>query len=399
MTTTAPSRPRVPAARCAGCRRATRTRPRTRHSVNYDTTRAGRHARDAGEQLVHERQHAGVHRRRWLRGRHGQRLDDGHDQDLQRHEHVGHARPDAERHAGRRRATTRCPSATLADGTYTAQSQQTDAAGNTGFSSANTFTVDTVRPTVTVNQAAGQNDPTNQQPVNFTVDLQRAGHRLRRGRRDDRRDGAGHEGRHRHRRPERLQRRRLRLDGLAAPSPPSVGQDKATDAAGNLQHGVDLDRQHRHARPHEPDRHLDQPRRPDARRTPRRSSGRSRSASPSAASTRPTSASSTSRTRSRARGSSRSRRAARARPTRSPSPPAPATARCGSTWSTTTRSPTPSATSSAARATATATSPARRSSIDKTVPTVVSITRDDPNPTHCGDASTGRSRSARTSPA
>src|SRR5207249_4292145 len=59
--------------------------------------------------------------------------------------------------------------ATLADGTYTAQASQTDTAGNTGFSSANTFVVDTVRPSVTVNQASGQADPTNQQPVNFTA--------------------------------------------------------------------------------------------------------------------------------------------------------------------------------------------------------------------------------------
>jgi len=60
-------------------------------------------------------------------------------------------------------------SATLADGTYTARAEQNDTAGNTGYSSANTFAVDTVVPTVTVNQAAGQNDPTNQQPVNFTA--------------------------------------------------------------------------------------------------------------------------------------------------------------------------------------------------------------------------------------
>jgi peptidoglycan/xylan/chitin deacetylase (PgdA/CDA1 family) len=48
-------------------------------------------------------------------------------------------------------------SAPLADGTYTAQAQQGDAAGNTGFSSANTFTVsvpDTTPPTVTLTQPA-----------------------------------------------------------------------------------------------------------------------------------------------------------------------------------------------------------------------------------------------------
>jgi hypothetical protein len=34
----------------------------------------------------------------------------------------------------------------LADGQYTAQARQSDSAGNTGFSSANTFTVSTVGP-------------------------------------------------------------------------------------------------------------------------------------------------------------------------------------------------------------------------------------------------------------
>ena len=37
----------------------------------------------------------------------------------------------------------------LADGTYTAQTAQSDAAGNIGYSAATTFTVDTTPPTVT----------------------------------------------------------------------------------------------------------------------------------------------------------------------------------------------------------------------------------------------------------
>ena len=41
-------------------------------------------------------------------------------------------------------------SASLAQGTYTAQAQQSDAAGNVGFSSANTFTVDTTPPDVSL---------------------------------------------------------------------------------------------------------------------------------------------------------------------------------------------------------------------------------------------------------
>src|SRR3954452_18375677 len=47
-----------------------------------------------------------------------------------------------------------------------------DGAGNTNNASTstdNTVTWDATRPTVTVNQAATQTDPTNASPVNFTV--------------------------------------------------------------------------------------------------------------------------------------------------------------------------------------------------------------------------------------
>src|SRR5207249_6368693 len=47
-----------------------------------------------------------------------------------------------------------------------------DAAGNGNSgstSSDNTVTYDTTKPTVTINQAGTQNDPTNASPVNFTV--------------------------------------------------------------------------------------------------------------------------------------------------------------------------------------------------------------------------------------
>lgn len=59
--------------------------------------------------------------------------------------------------------------AALAQGTYTVQAMQDDAVGNLGTSAANTFTVDTVAPTVTVNQKAGQSDPTNALPLLWTV--------------------------------------------------------------------------------------------------------------------------------------------------------------------------------------------------------------------------------------
>ncbi|HEX7297557.1 MAG TPA: Ig-like domain-containing protein, partial [Solirubrobacteraceae bacterium] len=59
--------------------------------------------------------------------------------------------------------------ATLAQGTYTVQATQTDTAGNVATSAANTFTVDTTAPTVTVNQKTGQADPTNALPILYTV--------------------------------------------------------------------------------------------------------------------------------------------------------------------------------------------------------------------------------------
>jgi len=59
--------------------------------------------------------------------------------------------------------------AALGEGTYTVQAMQTDSASNTGTSSANTFRVETVAPTVTVDQQAGQADPTNALPIVWTV--------------------------------------------------------------------------------------------------------------------------------------------------------------------------------------------------------------------------------------
>ncbi|MCW3016576.1 MAG: Fibronectin type domain protein [Solirubrobacterales bacterium] len=66
-------------------------------------------------------------------------------------------------------ATWTTTPATLPDGTYTAQATQPDTAGNTATSTANTFTVDATAPTVTVNQKAGQADPTNTLPILYTV--------------------------------------------------------------------------------------------------------------------------------------------------------------------------------------------------------------------------------------
>src|SRR5262249_56809912 len=53
----------------------------------------------------------------------------------------------------------------LGQGTYTAQAQQSDAAGNTGLSSANTFIVDTTAPTVTLTSPANNSSTTNTTPT------------------------------------------------------------------------------------------------------------------------------------------------------------------------------------------------------------------------------------------
>ncbi len=62
--------------------------------------------------------------------------------------------------------------ATEGDGTYTFYTVATDKAGNveaTPAADADSTVLDTVAPTVTINQAAGQADPTNASPINFTV--------------------------------------------------------------------------------------------------------------------------------------------------------------------------------------------------------------------------------------
>ena len=54
------------------------------------------------------------------------------------------------------------------DETYTFQVSATDLAGNSGNASY-TWTVETVQPNVSINKAAGQADPANSGPINFTV--------------------------------------------------------------------------------------------------------------------------------------------------------------------------------------------------------------------------------------
>ena len=60
--------------------------------------------------------------------------------------------------------------ATLANGTHAISAKTTDIAGNIGPASGSTsVTIDTVLPTVTLNQAAGQADPTSGLSIDFTV--------------------------------------------------------------------------------------------------------------------------------------------------------------------------------------------------------------------------------------
>jgi len=58
----------------------------------------------------------------------------------------------------------------LSDGSHTFEVRATDSLGNTDSSPASyTWVIDTAGPTVTINQASGQADPTSASPINFTV--------------------------------------------------------------------------------------------------------------------------------------------------------------------------------------------------------------------------------------
>ena len=81
-----------------------------------------------------------------------------------------------------------------AGGTYHYQVLSVDVAGNAGSSTDATFVMDTMAPTVMIEQATGQADPTNQTPINFTVVFKRAGHGLYRDGCDAERDGRGDDG-------------------------------------------------------------------------------------------------------------------------------------------------------------------------------------------------------------
>jgi VCBS repeat-containing protein len=55
------------------------------------------------------------------------------------------------------------------DGAYSYTARQTTSGGTSNQSAALSITIDTTQPSVTINQAAGQTDPTSSSPINFTV--------------------------------------------------------------------------------------------------------------------------------------------------------------------------------------------------------------------------------------
>ncbi len=61
------------------------------------------------------------------------------------------------------------PTSALADGTYHVRVRASDAAGNQGTSAVSPTIIDTVKPTVTINQASNQTDPFSGSVIYFTV--------------------------------------------------------------------------------------------------------------------------------------------------------------------------------------------------------------------------------------
>src|SRR5207249_2558168 len=67
------------------------------------------------------------------------------------------------------------PTSTLSDGTRSITATAADAAGNASSpSAASSVVIDTIRPTVTINQASTQSDPTSTSPIHFTVKFSEA---------------------------------------------------------------------------------------------------------------------------------------------------------------------------------------------------------------------------------
>ena len=151
--------------------------------------------------------------------------------DLQRRRQRHDRRRHGDRHDRRRRgAATRA-------GNANAASTSTD----------NTVTYDTIAPTVTINQAAGQADPTNSSPDQLHGRVQRGGHRLRHRRRHARRHAPARTTGDRDRQRHDLQRGGQRHDRQRHRHRHDRRRRRAR-RGGQQQHGLDQHRQHGHLR-------------------------------------------------------------------------------------------------------------------------------------------------------
>ena len=132
-----------------------------------------------------------------------------------------------------------------------------DAAGNPNDASTstdNSVTYDITPPTVTINQAAAQADPTNAAAINFTVVFSEPVT----GFAGERRDAQRHRRRHHRRRDPRgsdgttynVAVSGMTQDGTVIAS---IAAGMAHDAAGNRQRGLDQHRQQRDLRHHAAD--------------------------------------------------------------------------------------------------------------------------------------------------
>ena len=224
---TTPPRPTVTINQAAGQADPTNTQPDQLH---------GRVQR-VGHRLRDRRRHPRRHRRG-----DGHRTVTGSGDHLQRrghrHDHRRHGHRDASRPAPR---PTRPATPTPRRPAPTTRSPAT-----------------TRRPTVTINQAVGQADPTEHQPDQLHGRVQRAGHRLRHRRRDAR----GHRRRARRPAPSPAAGTtyNVAVTGMTTPArssrpSPPARRDRPRR---QRQHGLDQHRQHGHLRQRRADRH-DQP--------------------------------------------------------------------------------------------------------------------------------------------
>ena len=138
-----------------------------------------------------------------------------------------------------------------------------DSAGNTNNASTstdNTVTYDATKPSVTVNQASGQADPTNTQPINFTAVFSEPINPATFTSGDVTIGGTAPAARRRSPSPIRApttrpSTSRSRVPRATVRQIASIGAGVVSDLAGNTEQRIDLDRQHGHLRHDEAERH------------------------------------------------------------------------------------------------------------------------------------------------